>query len=166
MSGTDFEIFSRSIRGSLVALAHRFYRASGGSDEAEDVAQEALVALWKLSESGYPIRDAKALTVRITKNICISRYRKRKVETLPLTGDQYPGGVPASALTDARDESLVKERLMAGLTETQRTLVRMRNFSGMSLDEIAAATRKPKASVKVTLSTARKKMLESIKEDL
>ena len=47
------------------------------------------------------------------------------------------------------DKALVK-----GLTEKY----------GLSLDEIAAATGRPKGSVKVALSTARKKMMEQWKK--
>ena len=50
------------------------------------------------------------------------------------------------------------------LTDSQRQLLALRNEDGLSLDEIAAATGRPKASIKVALSTARKHMQEQMKK--
>ena len=61
MTKQEFGHISTRIRGKLVALARRFSRAAGTSDDAEDIAQEALVTLWELSEKGYPVRDAEVL---------------------------------------------------------------------------------------------------------
>jgi DNA-directed RNA polymerase specialized sigma24 family protein len=50
------------------------------------------------------------------------------------------------------------------LTDSQRDLVAMRNEQEMSLDEISVATGRPKGSIKVSLSIARKKMMEQWKK--
>ena len=50
--------------------------------------------------------------------------------------------------------------MQRNLTDSLRNLLNLRNEQGLSLDEIAAATGRPKGSVKVALSTARKKMME------
>ena len=66
-------------------------------------------------------------------------------------------------LSDTRIEtirSIVQKDLSAG----QRELLSLRNENGLSLDEIAAVTGRPKTSVKVTLSTARRKMMEQLKK--
>ena len=49
-------MFSEGVRARLLAVARSFGRLPGA--EAEDVVQETLAALWGLSESGYPVRDA------------------------------------------------------------------------------------------------------------
>jgi RNA polymerase sigma-70 factor (ECF subfamily) len=56
--------------------------------------------------------------------------------------------------------------MYAGLTDTQRTCLDLRNVEGMSLDEIAVLTGKPKDSVKSTISAARRKMLEELKREI
>ena len=50
------------------------------------------------------------------------------------------------------------------LSQSQRKLLELRNDGGMSLDQIAAATGRPKSSIKVALSTARRKMMEKLKK--
>ena len=84
----------------------------------------------------------------------------------PLRGDAYEGGVPATAATDLSDCLEIRRRMLSGLTETERTCLELRNAEGLSLDEIAEATGKPKTSVKSTISAARRKMLEKLKLDL
>jgi RNA polymerase sigma-70 factor (ECF subfamily) len=164
MTRQEFDIFSGGVRAKLLAVARSFGRLPG--TEAEDVVQEALTALWSLSEGGYPVREAEALAVKIAKTKCVEHYRRRRLRLQPLRGDAYEGGVPATAATDLSDCLEIRRSLFAGLTETERTCLELRNAEGLSLDEIAAATGKPKTSVKTTISAARRKMLEKLKQEL
>ena len=159
----EFAQLSARIRSKLTALAQRFNRAAGLAGEAEDVAQEALITLWQLSEKGYPVRDAEALAVKITKNLCISRYRKQHLQFQAMTAT-VAGGESATEAADAEDIETIRNTLYSRLTETQRTFLTLRNEYGLSLDEIAATTGRPKASIKVAISTARKQMLEQLKK--
>lgn len=83
-----------------------------------------------------------------------------------MSGRDFDGGKEASELTDSRDLQLHKERFYSSLTEMQRQCLHMKNDENLSLDEIALITGKPKSSVKTTISAARRKMLELIKQDL
>ena len=164
MKQEEFGHISESIRKDLVDLASRFLRATGGPEEAEDIVQEALVALWALSEKEYPIRDAKALAIKITKNICVSRYHKRKLVSSPLKDNFIIGGPTAEERVEAADNTRVKKILYSGLSETQRKYMTMKNDEGLSLDEISERTGKPKASIKAAISNARKILRERMKK--
>ena len=96
----------------------------------------------------------------------MAHYRRRRLRLQPLRGDAYEGGAPATAATDLSDCLEIRRRMIAGLTETERTCLELRNAEGLSLDEIAEATGKPKTSVKSTISAARRKMLEKLKQEL
>lgn len=164
MRKDEFEILARRVRGKLLALARDFALPSG--IEVDDVVQEAMVALWELAESGYPIRDAEAIAVKITKNICVAHYRKAHLELQALTHDNYAGGFEATVLTDRDDLRRIRKEVYGTLTPTQREYLHLRNDEGLSLDEIAIATGKPKTSIKSTISKARKQMLDIIKKQL
>ena len=164
MEKDEFEILAKRVRGKLLALARDF--ALPPEIEAEDVVQEAMVALWELADSGYPIKDAEAMAVKITKNICIRHYRKARVEMQSLTHDNYTGGLEATMLTDKEDLRRIRRELYGTLTTTQREYLHLRNDEGLSLDEIASATGKPKTSIKSTLSKARKQMLDLLNKQL
>lgn len=160
MTEQEFAYLSDRIRGRLTALARRFNRASGLDAEAEDIVQDALVTLWQLAEKGYPVRDAEALAVKLTKTRCVERYRRQHIRFEPLSDQPVPGGYSATSDTDENDIRTIRGFVQRNLTDSQRNLLHLRNEQGLSLDEIAAATGRPKGSVKVALSTARKKMLE------
>ena len=164
MEKDRFDILSRSIRGKLVALARSFPLPSGV--EPDDVVQEAMIALWELTEQGYPMKDTEAMAIRLTKNICVEHYRKAHLELQALTHDNYLGGTEATVLTDREDLRRIQESIYGSLTTTQREYLHLRNDEGLSLDEIATRTGKPKTSIKSTLSKARKQMLELIKGQL
>ena len=164
MTRQEFDMFSEGVRAKLLAIVRSFGRVSG--EEGEDIVQEALTALWGLSERGYPVRDAEALAVKIAKTKCVEHYRRRRLRFLPLKGDAYEGGAPATSATDLTDSLEIQRLLYAGLTDTERKCLDLRNVEGLSLDEIAAATGKPKTSVKSTISAARRKMLEKLKQEL
>ena len=164
MTEQEFAYLSDRIRGKLVKLARRFNRATGLDMEADDIVQDALVTLWQLAEKGYPIRDAEALAVKITKTRCVERYRRQHIRFEPLSDQPVPGGFSATADTDETDIDTIRNIVQKDLTDSQRKLVALRNEQGMSLDEIAAATGRPKGSIKAALSTARKKMMEHWKK--
>lgn len=165
MTEQEFHILLAREWKPLAALAARFLHASGTESEAEDIVQEAVTTLWELSQKGYPIRDAKALVVRLTKNLCVERWRKqRRMEIKPLADDNFEGGPTAESAVDEEENARIRDRLYSRLSETQRQLLTLRSDYELSLDEIALATGKPKGSVKATLSQARKQLLEEIKK--
>lgn len=164
MGKEEFEILTKNIRRKLLSVARNFPLPS--EIEADDVVQEALVALWELVEQNYPIKDAEALGIKITKNICVSHYRKAHLEVQPLSHDNYMGGMEATVLTDTEDLKKIRKSIYGYLTMTQREYLHLRNDEGKTLDEIAEITGKPKTSIKSTLSSARKQMLNLIKNQL
>ena len=163
MTQQEFEHIYISIKGDLMGLARQFCRSASIDLDAEDVVQEALVAFWELAQRDYPMPNPKALLVLITKNICISRYRKRKIETEPISSDDFLGGESASKSVEMADEQIIKQRLYDTLTRTERLYMLMKAEQGMSLDEMVQETGGTRASVKVALSKAKKKMVEQLK---
>jgi RNA polymerase sigma-70 factor (ECF subfamily) len=76
------------------------------------------------------------------------------------------GGMEATVLTDTEDLKKIRKSIYGYLTMTQREYLHLRNDEGKTLDEIAEITGKPKTSIKSTLSSARKQMLNLIKNQL
>lgn len=164
MTQQEFGQLSTRLRGKLEALARRFTLTAGIGDEPEDIVQEALVTLWELSEKGYPIQNAEALAVRLVKNRCVDHYRKRKVFFSPLEEGLQAGNPPVTGRLEDEENERIRKHLYGMLSETQRTFLAMRNEYDLSLDEIAAATGRPKNSIKSSLSSARRQLLEELKK--
>ncbi len=164
MTQQEFGHIAREHSGKLKALARRFCRASDMAVSEDDVVQEALMAFWNLSERGYPVRNAEAVLVKITKNICISYYRKRHIATEPIVSDSYTGGASASEGIELQDASRLRDELYGVLTPAEREFMHIREETGWSLDEMAARTGKGKNVIKALLSKARRKMKEILKD--
>jgi len=160
----DFEYISEKVRPKLLAVVRKYLRVADASEDAEDIVQEALVALWGFVRRGMEPRNVEALAVRIAKNICVDHYRRLRLRTQPIGERDYPGGLLASAATDQNDDAVLRRDLLNHLTESQRECVILRNEEELSLDEIAARTGKPKNSVKTNISAARRRMLEELKK--
>ena len=62
------------------------------------------------------------------------------------------------------DEQIIKHRLYDTLTKTERLYMLMKSEQGLSLDEMVQETGSTKASVKVALSKAKKKLEEQLKK--
>ncbi len=107
--------------------------------EAEDIAQEAMIRLWKIAPDWEPDR-AKVSTwlYRVVANLCTDKLRGRKRHT-PL--DQAPDPQdPALSAVDqlqagARTRAL--SEALAQLPERQAQAVSLRHLEGCSNPEIA-----------------------------
>lgn len=166
MRQEGFNILAESIRGNLLRIAENFIVGSGLREDASDIVQETLMALWKYGLQGKSINNPEALGIRIVKNICITKLRKQNAIIESIQGDEYQGGIPADANIELEEAVKLKKYLLSTLTKTQRCYIEMRNEEGLSLDEIAQRTSKPKTSIKATLSAARKQMYKLLKEKI
>lgn len=73
MTTEEYEQTAQRMRPRLTALGRTFF---GDAAQADDAAQEALVRLWLLRDRVNDVRHAEALLVRMTKNICVSEWRR------------------------------------------------------------------------------------------
>ena len=114
------------------------FRMLGDRAEAEDVAQEALMRLWKIAPD-WRQGEAKVTTwlYRVTANLCTDRLRKRRsvgIDEIPEPEDDAIG--PAEALQDkARLDAL--QAALNDLPERQRQAVILRHIEGLGNPEIA-----------------------------
>lgn len=165
MTPREFEIIHLSLQSRLSALVRQFEKAASLPMDEDDIVQEAFIALWQLSEKGYPIRNPEALLVRITKNICIGQYRKGKNMVRTELEDTMAGAETASSGVEAADDDRIKRLLYETLSKTEREYMILKTEEGMSLDEIAQTTGKDKPGIKTALSKARKKLMEAFKNN-
>ncbi|MBO4724778.1 MAG: sigma-70 family RNA polymerase sigma factor [Bacteroidaceae bacterium] len=166
MTRQEFDTFTVSVRSKLLALAWRYKASSGMDDDPEDIVQDSLLTLWRLISEGYPVRDVEALSVKITKNLAAATLRRQKADSVSVSEIDVEGGASATELTDEQDRLTIRDELYKSLTETQRHYLELRNELGLSLDDIAKMTGKPKTSIKTTLSAARKQLLEQIRKPI
>jgi RNA polymerase sigma factor (sigma-70 family) len=120
----------------VLGLATRML--SGDRAEAEDVAQEAMLRLWKIAPD-WRQGEAKVSTwlYRVAQNLCTDRLRKRRsvdIDAIPEPADDAPG-VAEAMLDTARAEAL--QGALNTLPERQRVAVILRHLEGRTNPEIA-----------------------------
>jgi RNA polymerase sigma-70 factor (ECF subfamily) len=113
-------------------------RVLGDEAEAEDVAQEAMLRLWRVAPD-WRTGEAKVTTwlYRVTVNLCTDRLRRRRgvgLDAIPEPEDGAPGA--AAGLIEADRMAALDAALMT-LPERQRQAVVLRHLEGLANPEIA-----------------------------
>lgn len=126
-----------TLRMTPRVMAHA-YRLLGDRDEAEDVAQEAMMRLWRIAPE-WRQGEAKVTTwlYRVVANLCTDRLRRRRgvdLDAVPEPEDGAPGA-EQGLLQQARADAL--QMALGLLPERQRQAVVLRHIEGLSNPEIA-----------------------------
>ncbi|TDK48809.1 RNA polymerase sigma factor [Antarcticimicrobium luteum] len=116
-------------------------RVLGDRDEAEDVAQEAMMRLWRMAPDWQP-GQARVSTwlYRVTLNLCIDRKRRSRragalrLDDVPDPPD--PGRSAPERMQDGARADALQSALMS-LPERQRQAVVLRHIEELSNPEIA-----------------------------
>jgi RNA polymerase sigma-70 factor (ECF subfamily) len=144
------------------------YRTLNNPQEAEDVAQEALVRAWQ----GLPRFQAKAQfstwLYRIVINLCYNRLPRLKIELMALdteTAVTLPdthAAIETGLLSEEMKEAL--HNAIDSLPVRYRLLIILRHLQEMSYAEIAAVTDMPIGTVKTGIFRARLLLRERLEE--
>jgi RNA polymerase sigma-70 factor (ECF subfamily) len=146
-------------RRSVYATA---FRALGNADDAQDVAQEALVyAYQRLTEVRDTMRFAGWLR-NVTLSLCVDYRRRRGTCRL---------GEPITLLNEASEEADHAQRLaihqaMAHLSDDHRTTVLLHYLGGWSRDEVAAMMMTSVNTVRSRLMAAKRRMRSDLNDTL
>jgi RNA polymerase sigma-70 factor (ECF subfamily) len=150
---------SQANRAAFKELFHRFagrikaFLIKGGArgDQAEEVAQDVMVTIWRKAGSFDPDKASAAtwiFTISRNRRIDLIR-RERRPEPDPedpLYKPDAPEGPYRALAREVRDR-LVREAL-ASLSDEQREIVQLSFFSGLSHGEIAEQLGVPLGTVK------------------
>jgi RNA polymerase sigma-70 factor (ECF subfamily) len=118
-------------------------RLLGDRAEAEDVAQEAMLRLWRIARE-WRAGEARVGTwlYRVTANLCTDRLRRRArhglvdLDAVPAEPVDPAPGAPDALQRAARAQAL--QAALDALPLRQRQAVALRHLEGLGLSEIAA----------------------------
>jgi RNA polymerase sigma-70 factor (ECF subfamily) len=171
MTWTDEELVDRSRSGDvdsfnqlilrwerpIYALA---YRVIGREEDARDVCQEAFLRAFRALPGFKGQAKFSSWLYRITLNLCRDWMRRQKrtpVSQMPEDADAVEFASetgPAESIEDLvarRELSAVVESAMALLPEEQRTAIILKEYHGMTFQEIADLQGCPLSTVKTRL---------------
>lgn len=172
---TDEQLVERAIAGDddafgevvrrwerkIYALA---YGLTGSAEDARDAAQETFVAAFRNLRSFRGEAKVSSWLHRIAVNHCITRQRRARLrpetsleETLERSGEATlttsEHSSPARA-AEAVERAEAVRRAVAALTPELREVVVMKEFEGLTFQEMADALQVPLSTVKSRLYTA------------
>lgn len=166
-----FAALVRSFQGRVVSLAYRYL---GSAADAEDLAQEVFLRVYRAKES-YE-RSAKFSTwiYRITANASLNFIRGRK--TRRKVSGAMPAGDGDDDAADFEDENAespgeqmekdelarVLRRIVDDLPERQRMAIVLNKYEGLSYEDVAAAMEMSVMAVKSLLTRARVNIKEKL----
>ena len=141
----------------IYALA---YRTLGREEEARDVVQDAFLRAYRGLRGFKGEAKFSSWLYRITLNLCrdwIRRQRRAPVSQMPEDVDILEAAAarePSESIEDLvarRELSAVVEEAMALLPEEQRTAIILKEYHGMTFQEIADLQGCPLSTVKTRL---------------
>jgi RNA polymerase sigma-70 factor (ECF subfamily) len=149
--------------GSIVSVARRMLRDDA---EAEDVAQEAFLRLWR---SGATLEIGPAgirpWLRRVVSNLCLDRVRgqgrMKVVEELP----EVPEPAKQLAALESQDVQRRVGTAMEKLPERQRLALTLFHFEGLSQIEIGNILGVSDEAVESLLSRARRQLKAELKSE-
>ena len=106
------------------------------SQEAEDAAQEVFLRLYLTSGSYRSEGSMKTFLLRMTHNICVDLYRKKRPELLDVFPEVPSNETPLGLLEEAIESERL-ERAIDGLPVKQRTVLLLRHMEQLPYGEIA-----------------------------
>jgi RNA polymerase sigma-70 factor (ECF subfamily) len=156
----DEQAFAEIVREWETRVFNFALRYLGNREDAQDVAQETFLSVFK---SAKTLRDPDSFHTwiyRITLNHCRTRWRRRSADLSlddPLFRDENGeegAAVREAARTEARDELEIRDLLrkaLLGLSEDHRTAIILKEYLGLTLEEVARVMDCPLSTAKSRL---------------
>ena len=141
------------------------WRMVGNREDAQDIVQETFLSVFKSIRS---LRDPGSFSTwlyQIALNHCRARRRRSPGAQLSLNGsrvDQTEEGAPFSEIPalergDSLETRDIILKALSGLSEDQRSAIVLKEYVGLSLEELAGVMECP-------LSTAKSRLYHGLRE--
>jgi len=172
VSAGDAAAFEQLVERHQRLVIGTVARMLGNNSDAEDIAQQVFVRVWKSASRYVPRARFTTWLLTITRNLVFNELRRRKRHTTtPLQGEKEGeeiqlkderGATPDASLLESELQRAI-EQAIAALPETQRLAVVLRRYEELSYEEIAEALGQSIPAVKSLLFRARTELRERLK---
>jgi RNA polymerase sigma-70 factor, ECF subfamily len=160
----DAAAFTSFVRGQSIKVISLCFRMLGNRAEAEDVAQEVFITVFKMIDGFRSDSKLSTWVYRIAVNHCknrlkyLARRRQGSREEVDENAAQIaslsPFRNPEQVATGAQIDEAV-QKAMLELDEEHRTLIVLRDLEDLTVEEISEITGLPDGTVKSRLHRGR-----------
>ena len=159
---TAWDTLVRTYEKRVFNIAYKFLARY---EEAEDLTQEIFVKLFR----ALPTYDRRAQfdtwLTRVSRNLCIDHYRRRRREAEKVTDEVDPDAIPMNELLsrpdatlERRDEVAMVRQALAKLPPAYRVAVALRDIHELSYEDIAVRLQLPEGTVKSRINRGRREL--------
>ena len=151
------EVFNKR----FLPLRHKLFRFAlrimGNKADAEDVVQEVFIRIWKKQDEWPEWNNPEAMCMTITRNLCMDKKRSKhyKTQELPEHYDQVDTAPNPEQETVVKNSFARIQNMMKELSDTQKSVMQLRDIEGYSYKEIAETLGLSLNQVKISLHRAR-----------
>lgn len=174
-AGGDGDAFTALVERHQERMVGLCSRWLGDREEARDAAQEVFLKVFRHADRVEPRGRFFTWLYRIAINHCLNQVRRRRIARFfsfqGLSADRHPGGGPEEAAFDPADDGpdaeavlLARERWqrtresLERLPESQRVVLLLARFEGLSGREIAETLGITEAAVESRLVRAMRRL--------
>jgi len=162
----DRNAFSELIRNHAQGVMNVVYRMCGDVQIAEDAAQETFIQAWLHLSSYRPQTSLRNWLYRIAVNSATDILRKDK-RILPNSMEdlQLTDGQPGPEMVVSQQERIVLvQKAVLSLPEASRAVLVLREYEGLSYQEISSTLDIPIGTVMSRLNYARKLLKDKLEQ--
>jgi len=162
----DRNAFSELIRNHAQGVMNVVYRMCGDVQIAEDAAQETFIQAWIHLSSYRPQTSLHNWLYRIAVNAATDMLRKDK-RILPNSMEdlQLTDGQPGPEMVVSQQERIVLvQKAVLSLPEASRAVLVLREYEGLSYQEISSTLDIPIGTVMSRLNYARKLLKDKLEQ--
>ena len=167
----DGDAWAELVRQHNRRIYNLCYRFTGSAENAEDLAQEVFIKIYRTLDSYDVSRGAfNTWLTTMTRNLLVDHFRKSKQDRVTDSMDASPGGnedsltlgeklvdpglSPSDRLTRQETQSMVHQALQK-LSPELREAVILRDLQDMDYSDIALTLRVPPGTVKSRINRGR-----------
>lgn len=145
-NGQQIEEFERLVTERQDWLFRFAYMRIGRREDAEDVVQEVLMALFNKMRKDNGIGNIDAYIIRSISNACIDYHRRKKHRVVGI--EEIEDMTEGDGDRQIHEEFVRISRMLEDLPEEQAETVRLKCYDGLTFRQIAELKEIPEPTVK------------------
>jgi RNA polymerase sigma-70 factor (ECF subfamily) len=161
----DRSVFASLVERWQTRLINFFYRSTQNLADAEDLAQETFLELYRAAPRYTHRGSFNAFIFTLARRRLIDSYRKRSRRPLDfIDPTDFVMQQQAEQPDATREIEEAFHRALASLPENQRSAILLLQQQGLSYDEIAESLNASLSSIKTLIHRARKHLRNELKD--